>query len=298
MDVQERLTGAIVVGADGSTQAADAARWAADRALDRGKRLVLLVAAGRPGDIEPELSHAGGLTAQVEAAQAERVEAMASELRGRNPGVDIDVVTVPERAAEALVNASRYADPLVIGTRGLGRLTSHLLGAVADQVVTHAKGTVVVVPTSVWHMPGQQEGDVVTGYDYSPAAGAAVDFAFAEAAEQGLGVRVLRGLELGELWNLRPLDVIGREDPLDQHQTRLEHAMRPWHERYPNVPVRYSVRQGAVASVLLADESVDASLLVVGNRGGGGFKGLMLGSTARRLLHGARCPVAVVRGTD
>lgn len=298
MELADRLTGAIVVGCDGSTQSADAARWAVDRALDRGKRLVLLVAAGRPGDIEPELSHAGGLTAQVEKAQTDRVEAIAAELRERNPDVEVEVVAVPQRAAESLVNASKYADPLVIGTRGLGRLASHLLGAVADHVVTHGHGTIVVVPTSVWHMPGQQGGEVVVGYDYSQGAAAALDFAFAEAAEQGLSVRVVRGLELGELWSLRPIDVIGPRDPLDHHQARLERAVGPWRERYPNVPVRCIVKQGAVASVLLADESVDASLLVVGHRGGGGFAGLMLGSTARRVLHGARCPVAVVRGTQ
>lgn len=295
MELADQLTGAIVVGCDGSTQSADAARWAVDRALDRGKSLVLLVASGRKGDIEPGLLLAEGLTEQVAQAQAARVEAMAAELRERNPGVEISIVTVPERAAQALVDASAYADPLVIGTRGLGRISGHMLGAVADQAVTHGRGTIVVVPTSVWHVPGQQRGEIVVGYDASPEANAAMDWAFAEAAEERLGVRVVQALELGELWNLRPIDVLGPYDPVTHHQARLEHAVTPWRERHPQVEVRCLVRQGATASVLLSDESVDASLLVVGNRGLGGFVGLMLGSTTRRLLHDARCPVAVVR---
>lgn len=295
MELAERLAGAIVVGCDGSTQSADAARWAVDRAVDRGKALVLLVASGRDGDIQPGLLLAEGLTEQVAQAQAIRVDAMAAELRERNPGVDIRIVTVPERAAQTLVDASEYADPLVIGTRGLGRISAHMLGAVADQVVTHGRGTIVVVPTSVWHVPGQQRGDIVVGYDYSPEANRAMDFAFAEAVEERLPVRVVQALELGELWNLRPIDVLGPHDPVVQHESRLESAVAPWRERHPNVGVRCLVRQGATASVLLSDESVDASLLVVGNRGLGGFVGLMLGSTTRRLLHGARCPVAVVR---
>ncbi|MEY9933837.1 nucleotide-binding universal stress UspA family protein [Catenulispora sp. GP43] len=50
------------------------------------------------------------------------------------------------------------------------------------------------------------------------------------------------------------------------------------------------------AGNVLAEAGHTADLLVVGNRGAGGFRGLQLGSTSLRTLAGACCPVIVVRG--
>jgi nucleotide-binding universal stress UspA family protein len=60
-----------------------------------------------------------------------------------------------------------------------------------------------------------------------------------------------------------------------------------------------SVESRAVAGYagkVLAETSHTADLLVVGNRGSGGFQGLLLGSTSMRTLAGACSPVIVVRG--
>jgi nucleotide-binding universal stress UspA family protein len=49
-------------------------------------------------------------------------------------------------AAEELINASRDADLLVVGSRGAGGFTRLMMGSISDQVVHHAHCPIVVVP--------------------------------------------------------------------------------------------------------------------------------------------------------
>ena len=63
----------------------------------------------------------------------------------------------------------------------------------------------------------------------------------------------------------------------------------------PDLPVEPRAVAGYAGKVLAA-ASHEADLLVVGNRGTGGFQGMLLGSTSLRTLAEACCPVIVVRG--
>jgi nucleotide-binding universal stress UspA family protein len=74
----------------------------------------------------------------------------------------------------------------------------------------------------------------------------------------------------------------------------LSEALAGMCERYPDVEVEQRLIQGHAAGNLV-DASRKAQLLVVGSRGRGGFKGLLLGSVSQAALHHAHCPVAVVR---
>jgi nucleotide-binding universal stress UspA family protein len=54
--------------------------------------------------------------------------------------------------------------------------------------------------------------------------------------------------------------------------------------------------QGTTAAAALLDAAGHADLLVVGSRGLGGVKGLLLGSVSQKCVQHATCPVVVVRG--
>ncbi|MFE2874436.1 universal stress protein [Streptomyces roseus] len=63
----------------------------------------------------------------------------------------------------------------------------------------------------------------------------------------------------------------------------------------PGAPVFRRVEHGSPAQVLV-DSSKEADLTVVGTRGCGGFKGVLLGSVSQQVVQCAACTVVVVRG--
>jgi nucleotide-binding universal stress UspA family protein len=76
----------------------------------------------------------------------------------------------------------------------------------------------------------------------------------------------------------------------------LDEDLASWRDKYPQVAVTTSVVPGHAGQALV-DVSRRGQLVVVGSRGRGGFRGLLLGSVSQQLLHHAACPVVVVRET-
>ncbi|MGZ4558581.1 MAG: universal stress protein, partial [Mycobacteriaceae bacterium] len=77
-------------------------------------------------------------------------------------------------------------------------------------------------------------------------------------------------------------------------QAVLSESMAGWKERYPDVSVRQVVVKDRPVRNLV-HQAETAQLVVVGSRGRGGFKGMLLGSTSRALLHTVERPLLVVR---
>ncbi|MEE4543773.1 universal stress protein [Streptomyces sp. V4-01] len=79
---------------------------------------------------------------------------------------------------------------------------------------------------------------------------------------------------------------------LEDSALHLSDLLAGHRERYPDVAVRHEILSGEPAASL-ASAARYARCLVVGSRGRGGFRGTMLGSTSRSLVHRTYCPLLV-----
>jgi nucleotide-binding universal stress UspA family protein len=140
----------IVVGVDGSDGARRALEWAAAEARLRGARLVAVHSWEMPplgisaGPFDPPMTLDPDLMQRVEAGARSVLD---RELDAVDvSGLEVDKRAEPRNPADALLEAAREADLLVVGTRGHGGFTGLLLGSVSQQVSNHAPCPVVIVP--------------------------------------------------------------------------------------------------------------------------------------------------------
>lgn len=273
----------VVVGYDGSKKGVRALDWAAEEARARGIPLTVVhawtVYVGGP---------VAGPVLDLQALGQETLDEGVEHVRRAAPDVSVRGVLARGPAAAQLIDAGRDADLIVLGPRGLGGFAGLVLGSVSAQVAAHAARPVVIVRGDLGTAPGR----VVVGVDGSAASRSALELAFAEADARGHSVHAVTAWESVPVKDLPPLaDEDGLREAAEAHLARL---MIPMRERHPEVDVRAEVVTGPPRQVLLT-ASADARLLVVGSRGLGGFRGLLLGSVSQALVEHASCPVAVVR---
>lgn len=130
----------IVVGVDGSDESVKATAWAAEQARATGGTLELLIVWARPMSYGLPLV-VGGYNPEHEAQAVVEKTASGIDL----PAERLRTHVVNAAPALALVERSKSADLLVVGSRGHGGFAELLLGSVSDHCVHHASCTVVVV---------------------------------------------------------------------------------------------------------------------------------------------------------
>jgi len=139
----------IIVGVDGSHDAHRALEWAMQEAVARHAPLTVItvhqVAASAWTGVPIFLPVDEPSVEQARQAAEEAVAKAAAEL-GQSQPVPVAVRAVSGLPAQELIEASRDADLLVVGSRGGGGFARLVLGSVSDQVARHAHCPVVVVP--------------------------------------------------------------------------------------------------------------------------------------------------------
>ncbi|MHB1613228.1 MAG: universal stress protein [Actinomycetes bacterium] len=133
--------GRVVVGVDGSPSSVGALRWAAGYARCSGAPVHVVEAWVTPHVAGFPLDPAGDGGRAKAQADLEAVVA-AAELPAE---VTVTVQLVDGHPTQALLDAARSADLLVLGSRGHGGFTGMLLGSVSQHCVQHASCPVLVV---------------------------------------------------------------------------------------------------------------------------------------------------------
>ncbi|TMS00356.1 universal stress protein [Nonomuraea basaltis] len=136
---------------------------------------------------------------------------------------------------------------------------------------------------------------IIVGVDGSVASRAAVEWAAGDAFRMCVPLRIVYAMD-ASWYQVGRYPIVGIPDVLIREGQRiLREAAALVHERQPAVEVTTQEVEGTPTAVL-REQSKDATEIVVGSRGLGGFAGALLGSVSTHVAGHAHCPVVVVRG--
>jgi nucleotide-binding universal stress UspA family protein len=282
----------IIAGVDGSEESMRAAEWAAREATARKTALRIVSAPALPPRMSFNpigLENVAGVIHRATRDTLARAAGRAAELE---PGLAIDTETLSGPPATALLREAAGASMLVLGSRGAGGFAAMLLGSVSRYLATRAPCPVVIAREETMAV----HREIVAGVRDPDESAAVLAFAFEEAALHNARLLAVHAW----FWfvpGIQPAGTLAGAqraafDPREVSAaagSRLDAALTPWREKYPQVETGWEVVHAHPARVL-AGLSARADLVVLGHRPGGSA----LGSVVYASLNHAHGPVATV----
>lgn len=270
----------IVVGVDGSPGSAEALRWAAEEADLHGAALTAVMVWAlldqHPLDGAPFDPHFN------EASALARLREHLVRTLGPDRSEAVELRPICDLAARGLLEAAADADLLVIGARGLGGFKGRLVGSVSQYCLQHA-----TVPVAIIKDSGTRESNptgITVAIDGSPTADLALAWAAAEARRRETSLAVVHA---------GPRPTLGSGDDSDDVADDPANAALARADTTGIAEVRPVVGRGSPGGVIL-DAARNAELIVLGTRGCGAIKRMLLGSVAAQVTHRAAAPVVVI----
>lgn len=285
----------LIVGIDGSPESEAAMTWALEEAARRDLEVELIYALA-----VPVVSDAYGMVMtrpdidELTDYSQQLLDAALTSARDAAPEVTVSARLASGPPAAVLIEASKHAEGLVVGTRGLGAISGKLLGSVSVRLAGKSICPVFVVPPE-WRERPVPDGSVLVGVDGSEHSDEALRLALAEARCRGVGLTVLSAYHVP--WLARPVEpeLIAEFEDSERwlaEKTISESLDRVRHHAYSEVPIEQVTVKAHPADALV-EASKRAVLTVVGSRGRRSFSRAILGSVSRTLMQEAERPVAV-----
>lgn len=295
-------SGKVLVGVDGSEGSRRALRWAVEEAVVRGAVLEAVTVWQSPYEVV-DLQNIQAVEEELaESARKELSEAVA-EVVDAQPKVSLVPVVVEGDPAQVLCQRAAGAELLVVGSRGHGTLTGVALGSVSTKCAHHSPGPLAIIPPprrGDRRQPEVVHSRILVGIDGSPGSRQALEWAVAEAGRRGSSVDALsvwRGAEADDEMTMefRSFPLLRRADQVGEAsaEDRLAEAVAALGVTADAVEINQRVLEGDPAQIL-CQKAEEADLLVVGSRGHGTLKGLLLGSVSTQCAHHSPRPVVIV----
>jgi nucleotide-binding universal stress UspA family protein len=265
----------VVVGIDGSQAAIQAAEWAADEAVMREVplRLVQII----PEQVEPApLASVGNVRMEREYAEtALRMAGAAVEAAGKP--VKVETAILQGDPAARLIEESRNAEMICVGSVGIGRFARALLGSTAAELAEAAHCPVAIIRTRQNQL--KSDGDlIVVAVNEAPDNDDVVEQAMQEAQLRHAPV-----LALG----------VVRKDTGDMPGDEMDRRVQCWGRRYPGVNVYPGATRADIADFLaVLDKRIE--LAVIGSTDADQVTRL-IGPHQHPILGHAECSVLIVR---
>lgn len=285
-DQQAAARDQIVVGHDGGNGGRDALALAAALADTWGQDPTITVVGVYPYD--PSYKSA---SETFEAKLVKQTEDQLADARAEYAGREHIRFTVVRGSspAQALHNVARElgARAIVVGRSHTNVVTRPFLGSATEQALHGSPCAVVVAPVG-WADGAGTLKTVGVAYDGGENARHAAEVAARLARHSGASLRILRVLQSVPLWYGGALDPF----PLDALRGDAEADIAELRDGLSGIDVSGEVILGDTRAALEDPTGVD--LLVVGSRGFGAVRRVVLGSTSTQLVRHAKIPVAVV----
>ena len=281
----------VIVGVDGSERSRDALSLGAALSGPDGQLLITHV---HPYGQLSSLLGAGEYEQLVREA-AESIFEDIREVAGDATGREMRLVSdrSPAKGLQALATDER-ADLIIVGSSSRSRLERVLAGSVAEALLSGAPVPVALAPLGYADSSPTSCAVIGCGFNGSAEARAALGLAEKLAAELGAAVRVLGVHQPLPFAGVSTAGAFGYESAGDAlrnaQQQQLEDATSALDER---AQASSQLFDGDPAGMLI-EQSEQLDLLIVGSRGYGPVRSVVLGSVSRALAREAACPVIVV----